>query len=107
MQLVGEMWQDLGNDKQLWYNNWDYINKLCNQMGLKELANPECSEPKDDDTNPSSGSNPSLKSIDLATEEEPWIPLSKKANNEAELVCEKRVNMATRDVSGCAVHTLL
>ncbi|PLW42837.1 hypothetical protein PCASD_07241 [Puccinia coronata f. sp. avenae] len=103
MQLVGEIWRDLSDEEQLKYNDWDYINKLRLQMGLEKLDNPEGLEPEDEneslDVNgdstksaPNNQANPTASGR-LDTR----MPLSGKANVEAERECEKWVNKAVRD----------
>ena len=71
-------------------------------MGLQVLSNPEGLEPEDEDAAVISEKNPpppTNQSTNNSQATELRMPMSKKANNEAELACEKWVNKAVRDVS--------
>ncbi|PLW41408.1 hypothetical protein PCANC_12013 [Puccinia coronata f. sp. avenae] len=102
MQLVGKIWRDLSDEEQLKYNDWDYINELRLQMGLEKLGNPEGLEPEDkteplDANANSSQANPTAPGGTLTGRLDARLPLSGKANAEAESACEKWVNKAVRD----------
>ncbi|PLW14095.1 hypothetical protein PCANC_18220 [Puccinia coronata f. sp. avenae] len=102
MQLVGKIWRDLSDEEQLKYNDWDYINELRLQMGLEKLDNPEGLEPEDktkplDANANSSQANPTAPGGTLTGRLDARLPLSGKANAEAESACEKWVNKAVRD----------